>query len=148
MPHQSQWVILGDSGARRVLSGVRRGWVPTGQGCTHGTFTVSGVLGLQTGCAVPREVRPSPAPSCPPWSLPGVAQSHLPSPAEFCLFTARFCIAVLRNWSVQSGERGIKVLTLTFNYYLYFWKAVAARIKYLVGIKCLLPTFSSCLVCA
>lgn len=40
------------------------------------------------------------------------------------------------------------MLTVILNYYPYFWKGVAARIKYLVGIKCLLPTFSSCLVCA
>lgn len=95
-----------------------------------------------------REVRPSPAHSCLPQGLPGVAQSHLPCPADLSLFTACFCIALLRSWNVHSVKRGSKVLTFAFNCYLYFWKGVSARIKYLVGIKFLLSTFCSCLVCS
>lgn len=49
--------------------------------------------------------------------------------------TTRFCIVLLRNLNVQPVKRGIKALTLTFNCYLYFWKGVAVRIKYFVGIK-------------
>lgn len=45
-------------------------------------------------------------------------------------------------------KRGIKPLILTFNYYFNFLKGVAVRIKYLEGIKYLLSTFSSSLVCA
>lgn len=45
-------------------------------------------------------------------------------------------------------KRGIRALTLTFNYYIYFWKGVAVRIEYLVGVKYLSSTFSSSLVCA
>lgn len=94
------------------------------------------------------EVRPGPAPSCPPWGLHGVAQSHLLSSADGWL-TARFCIVLLRNLNVQSVKQGIKALTLAFNYYFNFFKrGVAVRIKYLEGIKYSLSTFSSSLVFA
>lgn len=82
-----------------------------------------------------------------PAARPGVAQSRL-LPSAGGPLTTCFCIVLLRNLNVQPVKRSIKALTRTFNCYLYFWKGVAVRIKYFVGIKYLLSTFSSCLVCA
>lgn len=73
------------------------GAAPTGL-----SLSVESLALVETGCGVPREVRPRPAPSCLPRGLPGVAQSHLPSAADCSLSTTRFCIALLRNWNVQS----------------------------------------------
>lgn len=73
------------------------GLCPRGFHCQWSPWALVG-----TGCGAPREVRASPAPSCLPRGLPGVVQSHLPPPAAFSLFTAWFCLALLRSWNVQS----------------------------------------------
>lgn len=45
--------------------------------------------------------------------------------------TTRFCIVLLRNLNVQSVKRGIKALTITFNYYLYFLERSSSQNKIL-----------------
>lgn len=45
--------------------------------------------------------------------------------------TTRFCIVLLRNLNAQTVKRGIKALTITFNYYLYFLERSSSRNKIL-----------------
>lgn len=62
---QSRWIILGEAGSSRNVGGARKGRLPE-----------------EAGCGEPGEARARPAPSCPPWGLPGVAESRLPSSAD------------------------------------------------------------------
>lgn len=55
-----------------------------GQGCTSVALCWwrAAPHAEEAGFSMPGEARPRPEPSCPPWDLPGVAQSRLPSVAD------------------------------------------------------------------